>query len=97
MPATPRISPPIAVKLTPSSFFDPLAVQDGEALDLQPLHGRLIPGPVDVQGHGVAHHHVGEGLGVRLAGLNRTDVLALSEHRHLVGEGHDLMELMGDD
>ena len=78
-------------------LFHALAVQDGEALDLQPFHGCFVPGAVDVQGDRVAHHHVRKGLGARLAGFHGSDVLALPEDGDLVGEGHDLVELVGDD
>ncbi len=78
-------------------FFDSLAVQNGEVPDLQPLHGLFVPGAVDVQGDGVAHHHIRESLGICLAGPHGADVLALAKDRHLVGKGHDLMELVGND
>ena len=45
----------------------------------------------------MAHHHVRKGLGARLAGFHGSDVLSLAEDGHLVGKGHDLVELVGDD
>ena len=77
--------------------LDPLVIPAGQALHLQPQI--LIFGlrPVDVQAHRPAHHHLGEGLGVCLGGVDGADVPALAQHRHLVGQGHDLVELVGDD
>ena len=45
----------------------------------------------------MAHHHVRKGLGTRLGGVHSADVFALAQHRHFIGEGHDLVELVGDD
>ena len=74
-----------------------LAVVAGDALQGQAGDGSVVLGAVDVQGHAVAHHHIRQGLRIRLGGLDGADVLALAEDGHLVGQGHDLVELVGDD
>ena len=76
---------------------DPLMVPAGQALHLQPQVPVLGLRPVDVQAHRPAHHHLGEGLGGGVGSPDRADIPALPQHRHLVGEGHDLVELVGDD
>ena len=45
----------------------------------------------------MAHHHIRQGLRISLGGLDGADVLALAEDGHLVGQSHDLVELVGDD
>ena len=52
---------------------------------------------VDLQLDGAAHHHVGQGLLVRVLGVHGADVPALAQHRHPVGHLHDLVELVGDE
>ena len=69
----------------------------GQALDLQAEIPVLGLRPVDVQAHRPAHHHLGELLGVGVGCVDGADVLALAEDGHPVGEGHDLVELVGDD
>ena len=66
-------------------------------MDLQPLGEIHRVRPVDIQAHGPAHHHIGELLGIGLAGGHIADVQALAQHRHPVGNLHDLVELVGDD
>ena len=53
--------------------------------------------PVNVEAHGSAHHHVGELLWVGLGSGDVADVLALAQHRHAVGNLHNLVKLVGDD
>ena len=77
--------------------FYALAVETGQPLDLQAVLRVLGFGAVDVQGDGVADHHVGQLLGAGLAGVHRGDKLALAQHGDPVGNGHDLVELVGDD
>ena len=45
----------------------------------------------------MADHHVGQRLRVSLARVDRADVLALAQHRDLVRQRHDLVQLVGDD
>ena len=44
-----------------------------------------------------AHHHGGQLLCRRVAGVDGADILALAEHGAPVGDGHDLRELVGDE
>ena len=74
-----------------------LAIVAGDALQGQAGDGSVVLGAVDVQGHTVAHHHIRQGLRIRLGGLDGADILALAEDGHLVGQSHDLVELVGDD
>ena len=69
----------------------------GEMLHLE--HGLAgLGGLLDhFQLHGAAHHHVGEGLLVRFAGVHGADVLALAQNGDPVGHSHDLVELVGDE
>ena len=45
----------------------------------------------------MAHHHIRQGLLVGVLGGHVTDIFALAEHRHPVGDIQHLMELVGDD
>ena len=74
-----------------------LGVKTREVLHREARHRIFIPGPVDVQGDRAADHHVGQGLRVRLRGVDRANVLALAENGDLVGQGHDLVQLVGND
>ena len=47
--------------------------------------------------NGTAHHHVGQGLLVRILSLHSTDILTLTQNGHAVGYRHDLIQLMGDE
>ena len=64
--------------------------------DLQAEVPLLHYRPLDVQGDRPAHHHVGELLGIGVLGGHIADVLPLAQHCHPVGDGHDLVELVGD-
>ena len=77
MPAIPKISPPRAVKPTPSSFFTPSASSTVRPSTVRRGLGSTEVGPVDVQGDRVAHHHIGEGLGIGLGRVHGADVLPL--------------------
>ena len=99
MPAMPRISPPQAVKDTSFSSLDAVvAIHDGQIRDLQ-AHlawslgsGRSMfsvtawPTIMSVRDWGLASR-----------GGDGADVLALAQNGHPVGDGHDLVELVGDD
>ena len=63
---------------------DALLVHHGEMFGLYPGVPVFCRRPVYVQGHGVAHHHLGKLLGIGLGGVHRADVLSLAQHRHLV-------------
>ena len=56
--------------------------------------GRVL---FDLQLHRAAHHHVGQGLLVGVAGVHRADVAALAENGNAVGHLHDLVELVGNE
>ena len=75
----------------------PFVVEAVEALDLQTQVLVFGLGTVDLQLDRPAHHHLGELLGIGLGSLHRADVFALAQHCHPVGNGHDLVELVGDD
>ena len=47
--------------------------------------------PVDVQADAVAHHHIRQGLLVGVLGGHVTDIFALAEHRHPVGDVQHLV------
>ena len=47
--------------------------------------------------HVAADHHLGQFLFGGILDIHRTDVLALAQDRAAVGNGHDLVELMGDE
>lgn len=80
-----------------STFFTPSASSMVRPSTVRRGLGVHRVGPVDVQGDRVAHHHIGEGLGIGLGRVHGADVLPLAQHRHPVGDGHDLMELVRDD
>ena len=77
-------------------FGDPFAVAAGESCDGQAGFGIDRIRPVDVQGHGAAHHHLGELLRIRLRGAHGPDMLTLAQDRHDVGDRHDLVEFVRD-
>ena len=54
-------------------------------------------GTIDVQLDGVTDHHIGQRLLVGVLRGDVADVLALAQHRHAVGHGEHLMQLVGDD
>ena len=54
-------------------------------------------GPVDVQRHGVADHHIGHLLRVGGSGGHVADELPVAQHGHAVGQGFNLVHLVGDD
>ena len=49
------------------------------------------------QQHLAAHHHGGQHALVHIAGVLHTHQLACAHHAHPVGDGHDLVQLVGDD
>ena len=97
MPAMPRNFAAEGLEGHVVQGLDPLVIPAGQALDLQAEIPVLGLRPVDVQAHRPAHHHLGEFLGIGVGGVDGADVLALAEDGHPVGEGHDLVELVGDD
>ena len=76
---------------------DALIVVAGDILQRQARDRILIARTVDVERDRVADHHVGQRLRVSLARVDRADVLALAQHRDLVRQRHDLVQLVGDD
>ena len=49
------------------------------------------------QQHLTAHHHGGQHALVHIAGVLHAHQLSSAHHAHPVGDGHDLVELVGDD
>ena len=76
---------------------DAVIAADGQVPHLQPQRPVLHQGAVNVQRHGPAHHHLRQLLGVCPAGGHVPHILPLPQHGHPVGDGHDLVELVGDD
>ena len=76
---------------------DALDVAYGQALDLDAGLRVDRIGPLDVQRHGVADHHVGHLLGVGALRRHVADELAVAQDGHAVGQGLDLVHLVGDD
>ena len=58
---------------------------------------RLHQGTVDVQRDSMAHHHVGELLGIGVPGGHISDITSLAQNSYPVGDIHYLVELVGDD
>ena len=50
-----------------------------------------------IEEHGPAHHHGGQNALVHLAGVLHADELAGAHDPHPIRDGHDLVELVGDD
>ena len=61
--------------------------------DLARRSGLFLHVEVDV----AADHHGGQRLGRGVLGFDRADVLALAQDGAAVGDGHDLVELVGDE
>ena len=74
-----------------------LTVIAGDSAENQAFYGVFIFRTVDVQRDGMADHHVGQRLGICVAGVDRAYVLALAQHRDLVRKLHHLIELVRDD
>ena len=71
--------------------------QDGKILYFQAKMARLHQGTVDVQRDSMAHHHVGELLGIGVPGGHISDITSLAQNSYPVGDIHYLVELVGDD
>ncbi len=85
------------VRLTPA----PRAVRGYPGLAGTDLHRRrcLPPGLAlqRVQEHVLAHHHGRQDALVHVLGFRHAHQFALAHDAHAVGDGHDLVELVGDD
>ena len=69
----------------------------GQVLDVQHGLARRARLLVHLEADLAAHHHGGQLLCRRVAGVDGADILALAEHGAPVGDGHDLRELVGDE
>ena len=78
-------------------FRDPFAVRAGKACHGKPGFGVDRIHPVDVEGHGAAHHHLGELLRIGLGRAHGADMLTLAQNSHDVRDFHDLVEFVGDE
>ena len=76
---------------------DPLVIPHGEVIHKDALDGVHWRGPLDVERHLMANHHVGHLLGSRLGGDHLAHVLSLAKHHHAVADFLHLVELVGDD
>ena len=74
-----------------------LGIDAGDVLDVQPSCQVHRLRAVDVQLHALAHHHLGQTADGGVFRLHGSDVLALAQHRHPVGQLQHLVELVGDD
>lgn len=97
MPAMPRISPPEGLEGHMVQRLHAIWCQDGKILYFQAKVARLHQGTVDVQRDSMAHHHVGELLGIGVPGGHISDITSLAQNSYPVGDIHYLVELVGDD
>ena len=72
-------------------------VDDGDVLHIQLQPGIDRIGTLNVQHDLFAHHHLRQAHFGGVAGVDRTHILTLAQHRHTVRQGEHLIELMGDD
>ena len=70
---------------------------NAESLNGQDGFRGLGCGLVDLQLNGTADHHIAELLLVGVFGFNGAHILAFAQNGDTVGNGHNLVELMGDE